>query len=63
MKEDDPAAHAFMSELSLDEEQLNSLEAVINDNRGEDPTKGLKVWLEDNRGIVQPWVDDAKAAA
>ena len=63
LKEDDPAAHAFMSELSLDEEQLNGLEAAINDNGAEDPTKGVKVWLEDNRNVVQPWVDAAEAAA
>lgn len=62
LKEDDPAAHAFMSELSLDEEQLNGLEAAINDNGAEDPTKGVRVWLEDNRDVVQPWVDAARAA-
>ena len=63
LKKEDAAAHAFMSKLSLDEEQLNGLEAAINDNGAEDPTKGVKVWLEDNRGVVQPWVDAAKAAA
>ncbi len=62
LKKEDAAAHAFMSELSLDEGQLNGLEAAINDNGPNKPTEGVKVWLKDHRDVVKPWVDAARAA-
>jgi glycine betaine/proline transport system substrate-binding protein len=60
LPEDDPAGYAFIKALSLDEEQLNQLEADIN-NAG-DLDRGVKAWLEDNRNVVEPWIDAAKKA-
>lgn len=60
LSEDDPVAYAFLESIRLDAEQLNSLELAINQEG--DPIEGVKVWLEDNRDVVQPWVDAAKEA-
>jgi glycine betaine/proline transport system substrate-binding protein len=60
LPEDDPAGYAFIKALSLDEEQINQLEADIN-NAG-DLDRGVKAWLEDNRNVVEPWIDAAKKA-
>jgi glycine betaine/proline transport system substrate-binding protein len=60
LPEDDPTAYAFFEALSLDEEQINQLEADINE--AGDPEAGVRVWLEDNRSVVQPWIDAAKKA-
>jgi glycine betaine/proline transport system substrate-binding protein len=60
LPEDDPAGYAFIKALSLDEKQINQLEADIN-NAG-DLDRGVKVWLEDNRNVVEPWIDAAKKA-
>lgn len=62
LKEDDPVAHTLLSEYKLDVEQTNSLEEEINKAGYDDPTKGVKVWLEANRDVVKPWVDAAKQA-
>lgn len=55
--EEQPAAYAFMEALTLDEEQLNDLEATINE--AGDPLQGARQWAEENRDVVQPWVDAA----
>jgi glycine betaine/proline transport system substrate-binding protein len=60
LPEDDPVAYAFLKAISLNEEQLNEMEANIN--KAEDPVKGVKAWLKDNRDIVQPWIDAAEKA-
>jgi glycine betaine/proline transport system substrate-binding protein len=60
LPEDDPTAYAFIRAVSLDEEQINQLEADINE--AGDPDRGVKVWLEDNRSVVQPWIDAARKA-
>ena len=60
LSEDDPTAYAFIKALSLGEEQINQLEADINETG--DPVEGVKVWLEDNNNVVQPWIDAAKKA-
>jgi glycine betaine/proline transport system substrate-binding protein len=60
LPDDDPAAYAFLKAILLNEEQIDQLEADINE--AGDPDKGVKVWLEDNRTVVQPWIDAAKKA-
>jgi glycine betaine/proline transport system substrate-binding protein len=60
LSEDDPTAYAFIKALSLGEEQINQLEADINETG--DPVEGVKAWLEDNNNVVQPWIDAAKKA-
>ena len=60
LPDDDPVAYAFLKVISLDEEQINQLEADINE--AGDPDEGVKVWLEKNRDVVKPWVDTAEQA-
>ena len=60
LPDDDPVAYAFLKVISLDEEQINQLEADINE--AGDPDEGVKVWLEKNRDVAKPWVDTAKQA-
>ncbi len=60
LPEDDPVAYAFLKAISLNEEQVNQLEADINE--AGDPVKGVKAWLDGNRDTVQPWIDAAEKA-
>jgi glycine betaine/proline transport system substrate-binding protein len=60
LPDDDLVAYTFLKAISLDEEQINQLEFDINEAR--DPDDGVKAWLEDNRNVVQPWIDAAKKA-
>jgi glycine betaine/proline transport system substrate-binding protein len=61
LRDEDPVAYAFLKALKLNEEELISLETEIS-NAGDDPIKGSKAWLEDNRDVVQPAIDAAKQA-
>src|SRR5919112_553282 len=60
LQEADPVAYAFLSALKLTEEQINDLEYVINEEG--DPLDGSRRWVQDNRDIVQPWIDAANNA-
>ena len=60
LREQDPVAYAFLNALKLTEEQINDLEAVINEE--EDPLEGARRWARDNREVVQPWIDAASNA-
>ncbi len=60
LPEDDPVAYAFIRSISLGKEQINEVEADIN--KAGDPDAGVKAWLEDNRSVVEPWIDAAKKA-
>jgi glycine betaine/proline transport system substrate-binding protein len=62
LPEDDPVAYAFLKTISLDEEQVNTLEAQIIDAGANEPEKGVQNWLENNRNVVQPWIEAAKQA-
>jgi hypothetical protein len=59
---DDPEAYAFLSAISLDEKQVNEMEAEINKAGADTPEKGVRNWLKDNQDVVQPWVKAAKEA-
>src|SRR5215210_4769156 len=61
LSDDDPVAYAFLKSLKLSEGEVISLETEIG-NAGDDPIKGTKAWLEDNRDAVQPAIDAAKQA-
>ncbi len=60
LAEEDPAAYAFMQEMTMTEDQMNALLADINEAEG--PLDGARTWLEEegNREIVQPWIDAAE---
>ena len=60
LSEDDPVAYELIKSISLNMEQINQMEADINE--AGDPEAGLKAWLKDNRSVVQPWIDAAKKA-
>jgi hypothetical protein len=53
----DPVAYAFLDTLTLNEEQFNELESTINEEG--DPLAGARVWTENNRDVLQPWVEAA----
>jgi glycine betaine/proline transport system substrate-binding protein len=60
LSEDDPAAYELIKSISLSKDEVNQMEADINE--AGDPEAGVKAWLEDNRSVVQPWTDAAKKA-
>ena len=60
LSEDDPAAYELIKSISLSKDEVNQMEADINE--AGDPEAGVKTWLEDNRSVVQPWIDAAKKA-
>ena len=60
LPENDPVAYEFIRSVSLSKEQVNRMEANINE--AGDPDRGVKAWLEDNRSVVQPWIGAAKKA-
>jgi glycine betaine/proline transport system substrate-binding protein len=62
LPEDDPVAYAFLKTISLDEEQVNTLEAQIIDAGANEPEMGVRNWLTNNRDVVQPWIEAAKQA-
>jgi glycine betaine/proline transport system substrate-binding protein len=49
-----------MKALTLTEEQVDDLEEAIN--AAGDPLAGAGQWAENNREVVQPWLDAAKQA-
>jgi glycine betaine/proline transport system substrate-binding protein len=59
LKTDDPAAYAYLKNISLDEDQINEIEAEIN-KAGEE--KGARAWYKKNKDVVKPWLDAAKNA-
>jgi glycine betaine/proline transport system substrate-binding protein len=60
LPEDDPAAHAFLQAISLDEAQINQLESEINAAGSANPEEGVRNWLEDHRDTVRPWITAAR---
>jgi glycine betaine/proline transport system substrate-binding protein len=60
LSEDDPVAYEFIKSITLSKEQINQMEADINE--AGDPEAGVKTWLEDNRSVVRPWIDAAQKA-
>ena len=62
LKDDDPAAYAFLKAISIDENQLNEMEADMVDAGTGNEEKGIENWYKKNKDIVKPWVDAAKNA-
>jgi glycine betaine/proline transport system substrate-binding protein len=62
LEEDDPVAYAFMEAVTMTEDEMNDLQAVIQDVNPDDPLEGAMVWAEDNRDVVDPWVEAARQA-
>lgn len=62
LEEDLPDAFALLDAVTLNEEQLLTLEVAIREGGEDTPEKGVKAWLKNNRSVVQPWIDTAKEA-
>ncbi len=60
LQDDDPVAYAWLDNLSLNEDELTSLEKEIENAKS--PAAGAKAWLKKNRDVVQPAIDAAKKA-
>jgi glycine betaine/proline transport system substrate-binding protein len=60
LPEDEPVAYTLMAAMKLNEAKVNTLELSII--RAGDPERGVRNWLEDNRSVVQPWIEAAKQA-
>jgi glycine betaine/proline transport system substrate-binding protein len=60
LPEEDPMAYAFLKAILLNEEQVNTLEVEINEAGSQSPERGVRNWLEDNRDVVQPWIQAAR---
>jgi glycine betaine/proline transport system substrate-binding protein len=58
--DEDPVAFAFMNAIRLNEEQVNQIEDEIN--RANDPEVGVRNWIQDNRDVVEPWLEAARNA-
>ncbi|HEV2744981.1 MAG TPA: glycine betaine ABC transporter substrate-binding protein [Rubrobacter sp.] len=59
LREEDPVAHAFVDALALTEDQINSLERAINEAGS---LAGARRWASENRRVVRPWIEAARAA-
>ena len=57
---DDPVAYAFMDRMELTEAEVTGLQTEIED--AGQPIEGVKTWLEENRDVVEPWVEAAEKA-
>lgn len=56
LQEEDPVAYAFLDAVSMNEEEMNNLQAEIQAADPDDPTIGATNWLEENQGVVEEWV-------
>jgi glycine betaine/proline transport system substrate-binding protein len=59
LREEDPAAYAFLDALELTEGQINGLERAINEAGS---LAGARRWASENRGVVRPWIEAARSA-
>ncbi|MDQ3438510.1 MAG: hypothetical protein M3491_14480, partial [Actinomycetota bacterium] len=62
LKEDDPAAYAFMKALSLDEGQVSQMGLEMKDAGTGKELQGIRNWYESNKDAVKNAVDAAKQA-
>jgi glycine betaine/proline transport system substrate-binding protein len=60
LEDDDPMAYALLEAMKLNEDQVAEIELEIVE--AGDPKEGVRLWLEDNRDVVEPWLDAARAA-
>jgi ABC-type proline/glycine betaine transport system substrate-binding protein len=58
--EDYPVAYAFMDSMELTEAEVTGPQTAIEE--AGDPVEGAKTWLEENRDVVEAWVEAAEKA-
>jgi len=49
-----------MDRMELTEAEVTGLQTDMRE--AGDPIKGAEIWLEDNRDVVEPWVEAAENA-
>ena len=54
LQKDEPQAYDLLSHLTLNEEQLGTLELAIKGAK--DPQTGARAWLKKNQGLVNQWL-------
>jgi glycine betaine/proline transport system substrate-binding protein len=62
LKSSDPAAYAYLKNVSLNEDQINEIEAEMNKAGTGNEEQGVRAWYKENKDIVKPWIDAAKNA-
>jgi glycine betaine/proline transport system substrate-binding protein len=62
LAKDDPAAFAYLKNVSLDEDQINEIEDEMNKAGTGNEEKGVEIWYEKNKDVVKPWIEAAKNA-
>lgn len=60
LQEEDPVAYTLISEMTLTEDQVNEMEAMIREM--DNPEEGASMWIEENRDVVDPWIEAAEQA-
>ncbi len=58
LPDNDPVAYAFLDALKLTEEQVNEIENI----NPSDYAQSARTWLENNRNVVEPWLEAARNA-
>jgi glycine betaine/proline transport system substrate-binding protein len=54
LQKDEPQAYDLLSHLTLNEEQLGTLELAIKGAK--DPATGARAWVKKNQGLVNQWL-------
>ena len=62
LETDDPASYAFLKSISLTEDQINAIEAEMNEAGTGNEEQGVRAWYKKNKDVVKPWLDAAKKA-
>lgn len=62
LRDEDPAAYAFLKALSLDEKQVNEMGVAMQEAGTGKEVQGIRNWYKDNGDAVKPAIDAAKKA-
>ena len=60
LEEDDPVAYALIEAMEFTKEEIDGLQLEINETG--DAGEGTRNWLEENRDVVEPWLEAARQA-
>jgi glycine betaine/proline transport system substrate-binding protein len=62
LQSSDPAAYAYLKNISLTESQVNDMEDYMRKAGTGNEEQGVKNWYKKNKNVVKPWIDAAKNA-
>lgn len=60
LKDNDPVAYALIDAMEFTKPQMDKLELEIQNS--DSPDAGAQNWVEQNRDVVEPWINTAKKA-